>query len=123
MSGDGVDIGYSPDGLRAAAAAHDEAGAAAESLAGALAAIAVPAAALGSVPSVAGFVATAVGARDMQVAGARRERERRTNVTARVRSTADLGDHLLSLTTDVAQSPGTMPFGDGTGILGSPTGD
>ena len=122
----GPDVGYDVAGLESAATGQDAAAESATGLARGLSRIVVSAADLGRVPAVARLVAAAQAARDAQAAGAHAESQRRADLAGRARTNAHMGSMLTSDTTTIAggatpgavDQGGTVPFGDGTAILG-----
>jgi hypothetical protein len=122
----GPDFGYDVAGLESAATGQDGAAASATGLAQGLSRIVVSAADLGRVPAVTRFVAAAQAARDAQTTGARAESQRRADLAGRARTNAHMASMLTTDTTSIAggATPGavdrgqTVPFGDGTAILG-----
>jgi hypothetical protein len=113
----GPDMGFSVTGLRAAALGHHHTAELARSLAVGVDGIVIVASDVGAVPAVAGFVAAAQAARNAQSAGARAEAERRADLSARTRGTADLGERLNLDTEAIARAGAPVAVGDGAEIL------
>jgi hypothetical protein len=115
--GDGPDIGYDARGLRDGAGRHRRVSETIDGIAASLSALGIEPAMFGRTPSVARFAAGTTSARDLGSQRAWEESERRLDAADRTETSAELAEHLTSLTTDVA---GSVPVAGPADILTQP---